>query len=132
MKQLNELDEIIHDAIQSTILVQNKRVKWHNKFLKKKNFQEGDWALLFDSMVKSFKGNLTTRWMGPYEIITVFYNGSVKIRIIDDEHVTFVVNGHHIKVYHKPITKQEFIHGMAHQSDLELVGEEAISSPPSS
>ena len=60
--------------------------------------------------------------MGPYEIITVFDNGSVKIGIIDDEQETFVVNGHRLKVYHKPITKQEFIQGLAHQSDLELVG----------
>ena len=50
-----------------------------------------------------------------------FYNGSVKIRTIDDEQVTFVVNGHWLKVYYKPMSKQEFIHGLTHQSDLELV-----------
>ena len=38
LKQLNELDEIRHDAIQRTILVQNHRFKWHDKFLKKKFF----------------------------------------------------------------------------------------------
>ena len=70
--------------------------------------------------------------MGPYEIITIFYNGYVKISTIDDEQVTFVVNGHRLKLYHKPITKQEFIQGLAHQSDLELVGEEIVSSCPSS
>ena len=42
LKQLNELDEIRHDAIQRTILVQNQIFKWHDKFLKQKNFQEGD------------------------------------------------------------------------------------------
>jgi hypothetical protein len=47
--QLNELDEIRQDAIQQTILVQNQRRKWHDKFIKKKQFQPGDWALLFDS-----------------------------------------------------------------------------------
>jgi hypothetical protein len=47
--QLNELDEIRKDAIQRTILVQNQRSKWHDKFIKKKHFQPGDWALLFDS-----------------------------------------------------------------------------------
>ena len=70
--------------------------------------------------------------MGPYEIITILYNGSVKIRTIDDEQVTFLVNGHQLKVYRKPMTKQEFIHGLTHQSYLELVGEEETSSPPSS
>ena len=59
--------------------------------------------------------------MRPYEIITIFYNGSIKIRTIDDEQVTFVVNGHRLKVYRKPVTKHEIIHGLTHQSDLELV-----------
>jgi hypothetical protein len=47
--QLNELDEIRQDAIQQTILVQNQRRKWNDKYIKKKHFQPGDWALLFDS-----------------------------------------------------------------------------------
>ena len=68
--------------------------------------------------------------MGPYEIVTIFDNGSVKIRTIDDEQVTFVVNGHRLKVYHKPLSKQEFIHNMTQKSELELVGEEVTSSPP--
>ena len=55
--------------------------------------------------------------------MTVFYNGSVKIRTIDEEQATFVVNGHRLKVYHKPLSKQEFIHNMIQQSELELVGE---------
>ena len=62
--------------------------------------------------------------------MTVFYNGSVKIRTIDEEQATFVVNGHRLKVYHKPISKQEFIHNMIQQSELELVGEEMTASSP--
>ena len=34
--QLNELDEIRQNAIQHTILVQEQRTKWHNKFIRKK------------------------------------------------------------------------------------------------
>ena len=86
--------------------------------------------MLFDSRFKHFKGNLTTRWMGPYEIVTVFYNGSVKIRTIDEDQTAFVVNGHRLKVYRKPLSKQEFIHNMSQQSELELVGEEITSSSP--
>ena len=59
--------------------------------------------------------------------MTVFDNGSVKIRTIDEEQAIFVVNGHQLKVYHKPLSKQEFIHK---QSELELVGEEMNSSSP--
>ena len=106
LMQLNELDEIRQDVAQRTALIQNQRNKWHDNFLKRKIFQEGDWALLFDSRFKHFRRKLTTRWMGPYEIVTIFYNGYVKIRTIDDEQATFVVNGHRLKVYHKPLSKQ--------------------------
>ena len=37
--QLNKLDEIRQDTIQHTILVQEQREKWHDKFIKKKKFQ---------------------------------------------------------------------------------------------
>ena len=70
--------------------------------------------------------------MGPYEIVTFFDNGSVKIKTIDEEQTAFVVNGHRLKVYHKPISKQEFIHTMSQQSGLQLVGEGMTSSSPAS
>ncbi len=34
--QINELDEIRHDALQCTMLVQIQRKKWHDKFIKHK------------------------------------------------------------------------------------------------
>ena len=40
--QLNELDEIRQEAIQHTILVQEQREKWHDKFINKNKFQSGD------------------------------------------------------------------------------------------
>jgi hypothetical protein len=101
---LNELDEIRQDAIQRTMLVQNQRRKWQDKFIKKKHFQPGDWALLFNSRFKNFKDKLTTRWLGPYEVVIVYDNGAVKIKTIDDGQVSFIVNGHGLKLYHIPIS----------------------------
>ena len=66
--QLNELNEIRQDALQRTTLIQEQRNKWHDKYIKKKYFQSGDWALLYDSRFKNFKGKLSTRWLGPYEV----------------------------------------------------------------
>jgi hypothetical protein len=106
------MDEIRHDAIQRMILVQNQRSKWHDKFIKKKQVQLEDWALLFDSRFKTFKGKITTRWLGPYEVVTMFDNGAEKIKTIDDEHVSFVVNGHTIKLYHKLVSKEDFMQVM--------------------
>ncbi len=56
MEQLNELYEIRQEAILGIDLVQYQRAKWHDKYIKEKKFQEGDWALLFDSKFKDFKG----------------------------------------------------------------------------
>jgi hypothetical protein len=106
---LNDLAELRQDAIQWMILVQNQRRKWHDKFIKKKHLQPGDWALLFDSRFKTFKGKITTHWLGPYEVDTIYDNGDVKIKTIDDGQVSFVVNGHRLKFYHKPISREDFL-----------------------
>jgi hypothetical protein len=126
--QLNELGEMRQDALQRTILVQSQRRKWHDKYIKKNHFQPGDWALLFDSKYKTFKGKLTTRWLGPYEVETVFDNSSVRIKTIDDSQNSFVVNGHRLKVYKKPLSKDDFLQEVAKKTELKIVGEE--SSPP--
>ena len=36
--QLNQLDEMRQDAIEQTILVQQQRAQWHDKFIKKRQF----------------------------------------------------------------------------------------------
>jgi hypothetical protein len=37
--QLKELDEIRQDALQITILIQEQKTKWHDKYIKKKSLQ---------------------------------------------------------------------------------------------
>ena len=75
LNQLNELDEKCTAAVQHTTLIQQEQSKWCDRFIKKKMFCEGDWDLLYDSRFKrDFKGNLRTRWLGPYKIDWVFDN----------------------------------------------------------
>jgi len=40
--QLNELDEIRQQAVEHTSLVQQQRIKWHDRFIKNKTFRKGD------------------------------------------------------------------------------------------
>ena len=89
--------------------VQGQRKKWHEKFIKQKEFQTSDWALLFNSCYKTFEGKLTMRWLGPYEIVIASDNGSVGIKTINDSNISFVVNGHRLRLYHKPISKRDFL-----------------------
>jgi hypothetical protein len=52
LQQLNELDEKILDTIHQTTMIQQQRSKWHDKTIKHKQFQKGNWALLYDSQFK--------------------------------------------------------------------------------
>ena len=103
--QINELEEIRQDALQRTILIQNQWNTWHDKFINKNQFNTGDLAQLFNSWFKNFKGKLTTHWMGPYEVVTTFYNGLAKIKTINGSQISFVVNGHRLILYHQPTSK---------------------------
>ena len=68
-------------------------------------FHRGDWKLLYDSHFKYFKGNICSHWMGHYEVDAVFDNGTVRMVTIDDTHASFIVNGHRLRLYHRPASK---------------------------
>ena len=108
-------------AEETTILMQKQRKQWHDAHIKKKQFKEGDWALLFDSKFRDHKAKFTTHWMGPYEIVQVYDNGSVKLTTIDGEGHSFTVNGHRLKLYTKPISKQDFLHTVSQQREVEIL-----------
>lgn len=84
-------------------------MRWHDTFIKVKKFNPSDWALPFDSMFKDFQGKFQTLWLGPYEINTNFYNGVVRIRNIDEQGITFLVDGNKLKLYHNSLKKEEFV-----------------------
>ena len=65
--------------------------------------------MLYDSRYKDFKGNLRTRWLRPYVVEGCHDNGLVQIRTIDEESIPLLVNGHRLKMYKRPLSKQEFI-----------------------
>ena len=77
--QLNGLDEHRMQALLHSEVVQLQRKVWHDQHLNDKQFQPGDWALLYDSRHKDFKGKLRTRWLGPYAMEKCNDNGSVLI-----------------------------------------------------
>ena len=56
-----------------------------------------------------------------------FYNAEIRIRTLDEDHISFVVNGHRIRLYHNPQTKEQFLHDILQQSEIKVVNRE--SSP---
>jgi len=98
-QQLNELEEKRLDSIQQTTIIKQQRSQWHDKNIKNKQFQKGNWALLYDSRFKEFQGKLRTRWLGPYEVDKVFPNGTVRLLTINDSRTPLLVNGHRLCLY---------------------------------
>lgn len=72
---------------------------------------------------------ISTDWLGPYEIKIVFDNGVVKSITIDEEKVTFVVNGHRLRIYHKPLTREEFSKHLQDNLNLKVLRKDFPSYP---
>ena len=60
IRQLNQLDEMRQQADETTILMQKQKKQWHDAHIKRKQFKEGDWDLLFDSKFRDHKAKFTT------------------------------------------------------------------------
>eukprot|EP00253_Pinus_taeda_P023178 PITA_23178 len=107
--QLNGLDEHRMQALLHSEVVQLQRKIWHDRNHNEKQFQSGDWVLLYDPRHKDFKGKLRTTWLGPYTVEKCNDNDSVLIKTLDEEAISMLVNGHRLKIYNKPLSRQEFI-----------------------
>ena len=70
---------------------------WHDKHIHKKEFHEGELALLYNSRLKLFPGLLKSRWSGPFKIIKVYPYGAIDLA--NDKGEIFKVNGHRLKPY---------------------------------
>ena len=79
---------------------------------------------MYDIRFKNFKGNLTTHWMGPYEIDTVYGNGLIRIKTIDEQHTPLLVNGHCLRIYNKPLSKEKFLTRILQNSDMQVISKE--------
>ena len=78
----------------------------------------GDLELLYDSKFEDFKGKFTTHWLGSYDIGTIFDNGYIRLKTIDLEETSFLVNAHRLKLYWKLESKIEFLHSLLKQKDF--------------
>ena len=62
---------------------------------------------------------------------TKFENGAVRIKTLDEEPISFTINGHRLKVYTKPLSKDEFVQNILRQSEMEMVDKEVLSTTTS-
>jgi len=72
-------------------------------------------------------GSRISKWLGPYLIEKCHDNGAVQIRTIDEEGIPLLVNGYRLKVYKKPMSKEEFINTI--NTEVNVIGSVIVSSP---
>jgi hypothetical protein len=65
--------------------------------------------------------------VGPYEVQIAFENGVVRIKTLDEEPISFTVNGHRLRIYTKPLSRDEFCQQILQQKEMEMVYSEASS-----
>jgi hypothetical protein len=129
------LEELREDSLHRAIVIQHQRARWHDKFIKKNKFKDGDWALLFDSRFKDFREKFRSRWLGPYDIDIVYDNGAIKICIMDEDKIPLMANGHRLRLYHQPLSKESFLTKISNgwpDNDLEVVQDKQVLTGSSS
>ena len=72
--------------------------RWHDKRIQKREFNVGDYVLLFNSRLSFFAGKLLSKWEVRYVIEEVYYSGAIKFNNFEGTSPR-VVNGQRIKHY---------------------------------
>ena len=95
--QLNELEELRNEAYDNARIYKDKRKKWHDQRIMRKEFRAGDQVLLFNSILRLFPGKLKSKWSGPYTVVSSTTFGAITLRT--DAGEEFKVNGQRLKHY---------------------------------
>ncbi|KAL5568895.1 hypothetical protein UlMin_025470 [Ulmus minor] len=66
--QTNEMEEFRNNAYENAKIYKEKTKKWHDRHIQKRDFEEGQQVLLFNSRLKLFPGKLRSRWSGPFTV----------------------------------------------------------------
>ncbi|CAM8923584.1 unnamed protein product [Rhodiola kirilowii] len=96
--QLHELDEIRLDSYENARIYKERTKKWHDKRIVRREFNEGERVLLYNSRLRLFPGKLRTKWSGPYTVERAHPDGHVEISVEGGK--SMVVNGQRLKHYY--------------------------------
>ena len=95
---ISSLDEWRTQAYENAKLFKEKVKRWHDKRIQKREFNVGDYVLLYNSRLRFFAGKLLSKWEGPYVVEEVYRSGAIKINNMEGN-CPRVVNGQRIKHY---------------------------------
>ncbi|RVW83475.1 hypothetical protein CK203_051737 [Vitis vinifera] len=103
---LNEMEELRNDAYINSKSAKQMMKRWHDQLISNKEFQKGQRVLLYDSRLYIFPGKLKSRWVGPFIIHQVHFNGVVEL-LNSNSTNTFKVNGHCLKPFMEPFNQDK-------------------------
>jgi hypothetical protein len=99
--QIAELEKWREKAYHSVKLYKERTKRWHDKWVKTKQFKSGDKVFLFNSSVCLFgHGKLRSKWEGPYLVLNVMDHSAVTLQW--DVGDTFKANGQRLKLFVEP------------------------------
>ncbi|XP_057719838.1 uncharacterized protein LOC130934268 [Arachis stenosperma] len=104
--QLEELECLRMEAYENAQIYKEKTKAFHDHHIRKKDFQEGDEVLLYNSRLRFMLGKLCSRWECPFKVKEVKPYGVVELFDSQSE-ATFKVNGHRVKKYHGYMSPKE-------------------------
>ncbi|XP_059446412.1 uncharacterized protein LOC132177957 [Corylus avellana] len=96
--QLNDLEELWHDAYENAKLYKERTKAYHDKLLVRKEFHDGQKVLIYNSRLRLLPGKHKSRWFGPCMVTKVFPHGAVEV-YSPQKCQSFKVNGHRVKPY---------------------------------
>ena len=85
------------NAYKNARLYKDRTKLWHDKHLVKRDFNEWEDVLLYNSRLRLFPGKLKSRWSGPFKVVKVYPYGAIQIS--NEKGEKFKVNGHRLKPY---------------------------------
>ena len=94
---MNELEELRNEAYDNARIYKDKRKKWHDHKILRKEFKAREQVLLYNSKFMLFPGKLMSRWSGPYTVVEITPFGAVTLKT--DSGSDFKVNGQRLKHY---------------------------------
>ncbi|CAM8892752.1 unnamed protein product [Rhodiola kirilowii] len=100
--KLCELEELRLEAYEEQTDYKARTKLYHDKFILRRSFEEGQLVLLFSSRLKIMPGKLKSRWTGPFTITKVYNHGMLELESMENGS-KFNVNGQRVKHYHDEV-----------------------------
>ncbi|CAM8880878.1 unnamed protein product [Rhodiola kirilowii] len=116
---LCELEELRLEAYEGQTVYKARTKLYHDKFILRRSFEEGQKVLLFSSRLKLMPGKLKSRWTGPYTLTKVFNNGMLELESMENGS-RFTVNGQRVKHYHGEVDLAPQHYDLSHPLDPTL------------